>query len=312
MTHEHLSDEQLSAHLDGEMGDGAPAAVPGQAATQAAVHDAAVSDSEVGDEIAGCPTCRERLVALSRAQALVRLPVDPVLPSIRAAAVASALAEASESESVSVSPPTDLSYRAIGERRSPHIWTGAAAAAAILLVVVGVSLGLSHSRSAPSASSASAPATTSPSASSTHSARLRAPTPFGVAKKGGVTDLGSLPSVTALKAGVARALGSEKSADQSVSGSGAKATGKPSNSATAAPSSSALTTVPSMFSSCVMAAQSDAGGTGLLELVATATYARTPALVVVVDVTQSSSTAPGPVAVVVARSGCRVLARTTF
>jgi hypothetical protein len=61
---------------------------------------------------------------------------------------------------------------------------------------------------------------------------------------------------------------------------------------------------------CVTAAQRAAGGTGALELVATATYGHTPALVVVVDRTDPSS--PGRLAVAVAQSDCRVLARTTL
>jgi hypothetical protein len=68
--------------------------------------------------------------------------------------------------------------------------------------------------------------------------------------------------------------------------------------------------VKAAFSTCVTAGQRDAGRTSTLELVATATYDHTPALVVVADVTDPSST--GRLVVVVAQSGCRLLARTTL
>ncbi len=300
MTHEHLTDEQLSAYLDGE--------VRRPFSGRCRSRRGAVEERR-------WPAVRRAgsgWSALSRAQALVRLPVDPVLPSIRATAVASALAEGSApaSEPGPVSTPTRLSG---DERRKPKslpVWVGAAAA--LVLVVVGVSLGLAQSGKGPTATSAAAPeASTStssaPAGSPSHSTFApgqRVPTALSL--PGGLDDLGSFSSAGALKTGVARALDSKSSSDQSTSAPGVAA-GTPANASAQPPGFATATSAPAAFSACVTAAQRTAGVAGTTELVATATYRHTPALVVVVDVTDPSSA--GRRAVVVARTGCRVLTR---
>jgi hypothetical protein len=70
--------------------------------------------------------------------------------------------------------------------------------------------------------------------------------------------------------------------------------------------------VPPSFGTCITAAQRATDPSDTVVLVATATYRKTPALVVVVQAVGTSSTSAPRIAVVVARSGCRVLTRTTL
>ncbi len=123
---EHLSDEQLSAQLDGELHP----ARPGE------------PDAGAGAHLAACASCRRRRAALADARALVGTPVVPVTPSVKAAAVAAALAGGLPEERIAGRPPavTVLASR----RPAPRLLVGAAAAVALLVVGVGVSLGLTH------------------------------------------------------------------------------------------------------------------------------------------------------------------------
>ncbi len=311
MTHAHLTDEQLSAHLDGEPDDGAaPASEP-------------VDDVEA--QIATCGVCRERLAALSAARTLVRLPVVPVPPSVRAAAVEAAISEAFAPDDVAATAPTVavLTPRRV---RQSRVLVGTAAAAVVVVAAIAVPLGLSHG-SSPSAQSA-AVATTTP-----HSSDQRAATPsaapsaadHGVTSTtaAGIRNLGTVTSAGELRSRltpVVASLGSGKGA----SSDAFSAAGAPSTTEAAASSGFALNgTVPAAYARCVTVARGAAGVAATLTLVATVTYAHTSALVVVVHPTAGSSTAgppttgsstagSGSLAVVVARSGCRVLARTTL
>ena len=149
MTHEHLSDEQLSAYLDGEQGDDAGEDPP--------------SDRTVEVGIVGCDTCRHRLAALTGARALVRQPVAPVSSSVRSAAVESAVAEGL-GPLTAAGPGTGTGTGTVRQLRRPSrsspLLLGAAAAVA--LVVVGVSLGLSHIHNGGSVTSSASPAVTHP------------------------------------------------------------------------------------------------------------------------------------------------------
>ena len=66
MTDQHLDDEELSAHLDGESTE---------------VADGAPGSGRVDAHIAVCTACRLRLAALEATSALVRVPVAPVTPA---------------------------------------------------------------------------------------------------------------------------------------------------------------------------------------------------------------------------------------
>jgi hypothetical protein len=291
MTHEHLTDEQLSAHLDGEpvniqpTADGPP--------------DAAVHDGTVEAEITACETCRTRLAALAGARALVRLPVTPVLPSVRAEAVAAAMAEGRRTDQDRGQAPAVLSRQPRRKPRSAGIAIGAVAAAAVL-VAVGLSLGASHSNAPSAASSAVAGAP--------HRSAALGAVPTTEEPAAAVPDFGSISSIQALRSGLAGV--------PDFSAANQQPTSNDSTAATAAPSKSALvpeaSTVPAS-SPCVMAAPDKAGTSGTPTLVATVTYDHVPALVVVIDASASSSTTSSSrLVVVVARTGCRILARTSL
>jgi hypothetical protein len=313
MTHEHLSDEQLSAYLDGEQGDDAGEDPP--------------SDRTVEVGIVGCDTCRHRLAALTGARALVRQPVAPVSSSVRSAAVESAVAEGL-GPLTAAGPGTGTETGTVRQLRRPSrsspLLLGAAAAVA--LVVVGVSLGLSHIHNGGSVTSSASPAVTHPPPQRSSAA---APAASGV----GIPDLGSITSSSALRARVGAGL--TPSTHKQAVGNGSAFESQPAAPTSAgAPaasdnvkggSSTSLGTavsVPASLQTCVSAAERSAGTTAVLQWVATATYEHTPALVVVVHTTAPSSTtalsttagstAVSTTAVVVARTGCRVLARTTI
>ncbi|HXQ76325.1 MAG TPA: hypothetical protein VN791_07515 [Acidimicrobiales bacterium] len=296
MTHEHLTDEQLSAHLDGEPSEPSEPSATGV-------------DGSVDVRIADCETCRRRLAALSDARALVRRPVGAVPPSVRTTAVASAITEVLGPETGAGAISELAAHPSRRPGRSAPVLAGTAAAA-VLVVAVGVSLGLSHG-SSPTASSASSPVTG-------HAPATRHATePEGVPQKAAapgtttVRDLGSVSSPQDLRSRLAPLVGT--GADLGVQATVAGPAGQDNTAVAPSPGSfAAAGTVPAPLATCVAAAERASGTAGTLELVATATYDHTPALVVVTEVTGASSKAvSAPLAVVVARSGCRVLARTT-
>lgn len=285
MTHAHLNDEQLSAHLDGEWDDGPSDDTP---------------EGGLEAQIAGCDTCRRRLAALSDARALVRRPVVAGPPSVKTQAVESAIAEALGPETGAASTSELAARRARRSGRPARALVGAAAAVAVLVVAIGISRAVSHS-SSPAASSASAPVTRHQAATSGAPQKaLRAP-------GAPVPDLGSVSSAQDLRSRLAPVLAS---GNDELGTQGKAATQGTPGISSAAPSSNSFataSTVPAQFNPCVAAAQRVPGTSGALELVATVTYRHTPALVVVTAGMGGS----GPLAVVVASSDCRVLARTT-
>jgi hypothetical protein len=304
MTHEHLNDEQLSAHLDG-----VPYGPP---------PDTAASGETLESEIAGCDRCRHRLAVLAQARALVGLPVVAVSPSVRAAAVAAALADApADRPGPDSTAPTTL--RSSSSPRPTGALIGAAAAAAVLIVGVGLALGLSHGRS---------PTTTSAAvAAGSHSTpTVREPQKSVTTGTGGLADLGSVGSPASLRSRVTALLAS-KSGDQEalpVASSSPAGSGVPGNSSdeagtaqTPAAATAACAAAAEQSGSQPSAGQPSGAPTstttaGSFTVVATVTYRGTPALVAVQGSGSSSGAATPRVVVVLARTGCRVVARTTL
>jgi len=299
MTHDHLDDEQLSAHLDGEAHGGA-------------IHPTERRPS-VAAEIAACGTCRQRLAALSEARDLVRLPVAAVPPSLRAAAVEAAISEVFGPDAALGSPSAVTVLQPQRRPRQSRVLIGAAAAVAVLAVAVGVPLGLIEGGSTTAPSAAPSVATTV-----AHSPEQRAATPSAAApgvtatEAGGLTALGTVASAADLRSRllpVIASVGAGKDAAGHLSAAGNPVTTVPAASGGFAVNGS----LPAAFAPCVAAAEKATDTPNAAEIVGTLTYDHTPALVVVVPVTRTSSnTSSAHVAVVVARSGCGVLVRTTL
>jgi hypothetical protein len=244
---------------------------------------------------------------LDEARTLVRLPVEPVPPSMRAAAVEAAIADglADQSGSPGIAV-TSRAPRAIRRARPQRALVGAAAAVAVLVAAVGVSLGLAHT-STPTASSASRAAVHEPQRASASGSKA-------TSTSGGIPALGSIASPGALSRRLAPLLAAGDKVAQGNPSSNLSSSGAavgPTN-APAAGTYSAASTVPPSFGTCITAAQRATDPSDTVVLVATATYRKTPALVVVVQAVGTSSTSAPRIAVVVARSGCRVLTRTTL
>jgi hypothetical protein len=300
MSHEHLSDEQLSAYIDREPLD-EPAA------------------PDVDAAVASCAQCQERLAALEEARTLVRLPVAHISRSVRAAAVAAALADA---RSDARSDATNGSLT-IGDARSVPSTTSvrrssrwarvpAGAVAAVLIVVAlaaGIPIALSHSGSRPTSSAAShaaakRAATAAPSAASASGAGTAAALP----------DLGAIGSPKSLRSHLGPVVASGRYDQEFNSTSGLSALAPQSDSAgqSAGAPLGPATQSTSQFAKCVAAARQVAGADDTVVLVATVTYEHSPAVVVVVRIPTTSGRQAPHLAVVVARSDCRTLTRTSF
>jgi hypothetical protein len=292
MTHHHFSDEQLSAHLDGQENDTTAAGGP----------------PGIDAQIAACDRCRARFTALEEVRHRLRRGVVRVDGPAKAAAVAAALADGLDGgldgrhdrggqAAPWSSPSPDRHQRRL---------VGAAAAAAVVVVAVGISLAASHSQgSEPTA--ASSTATTHASEKSTPGASAASPQ---AAATSGLPDLGRVASPTALKARLVPALagkygtatGAPNQDNQSVQG----------ESATGATTSNGVS-VPEADSACVAVAEQVVGYFGSPTLVATVTYLGIPALAVVSPTAGSdTASAAGQNVVVITASSCRVLIRTTL
>ena len=214
----HLSDEHLSWYVDGSP------VVPGAAA---------VEPGRIAAHVAGCEPCRRRLQSLQRARAIVRTPVPPVAPAVRADAVSAVLrswAAAGEPDSRAARPQGAdggglPSIAALRLRRRRPGFIGAAAAVAVLLVVgVGVLVAnvVPSSTSSTANRAASAPASTTvpafsnapsapgPAAGASAGATTQPFATYGQAELGGASaplaQLGSVSSVGALRSTVSRVL----------------------------------------------------------------------------------------------------------
>jgi len=320
MSHEHLSDEHLSAYLDSAAPDR-----PSPAAADAAA-------------IATCASCRQRLDAIEDARALVRRPVAPVAPSARAEAVRAALsgvrtpdwadhgpsATATTTAATTTATTTTTTTNgngggigtasvapmasARGDRRPPRApLTAVAAAVVALALAAGIPIALSHHGST-AASTAAKTVHAAPRVPA--SATTSEPTATAASS---VLDLGQVRSPTALRSQLAPILKSRRAGPEF--GASSLVAPPQTQSDSAAPSPVPSAGIPAPFASCVATAHQEAGSGHTVAVVATLTYRGTAALAVVVAVTgptTTSSTTTRYLALVVARSDCRTLARTTF
>jgi hypothetical protein len=312
MTDDHLTDEQLSSHLDG---------FPG-----VDLDETVSASASFGAHLAGCSPCRERLAALESVRArLMQAPVPPVAPDVRAASIESVLRRAGEGRPDAVPPsPSDVHKQNPDliripspipmPRRRPQVLVGAAAAVLVLAAAVGVPLALLGQGSSDSVQSR-ASATAGPSvrrpAPADHSARASGT--YGLSKGATATvyALGPLSSVDGLRSRVAALSSQEFSAAAPEPQSAANATA-PTASGTSKTSAVSGAT-PIQFERCLASAVHTAGSTTIVRLLATATYKTTPALVYVFEPAPSGSAtenAGRSAVVVTARQGCRVLATT--
>lgn len=314
MTDGHLTDEQLSSHLDG---------------VSARDLDEKSAPSRA-DHLAACSTCRRRLAALGAVRDRMRTPVEPVAPEVRAASIASVLRAAGHDRS----GEGDRNEAGVGEpdgvpaapivmsRRRPQVLVGAAAAVLVLAAAIGIPLALSGG-STSGGSEASGPARASVSA------------PAGVNGTAGlsqhvtsaVSDLGTLESVGALRSRVDGLLPAASSAAPT----GQAATGAIPGASPPVPAASPTAPGPSgsgsqdlnnpfgvpqattsQFEQCLSSARRVAGSASparTVQLLATATFEGTPALVYVF---QPETGTDVRLAVVVARDGCKVLTTTSL
>jgi hypothetical protein len=301
MTDGHLSDEQLSSHLDEvEPTAGSPTA-----------------GSATDGHLVGCAPCRQRLAALDRVRAVMRTPVAPVSREVRAASIATVLRTAEARDA-----PASIS------RRRPQMLVGAAAAVLVLAVAIGVPLALSSHNTATSEASAPTTAVREPLQRHKSSAAGTAAVPgFSAIPIASVSDLGKLASVAALRSRVARLLPTASSAvpsDQPTTGAEAPTPNTATPTGTKGVGSEfenefnlGANKTASEFERCLPTAEDAAGPTPTVQLLATATYRETPALVFVFAsqpaADQSSNAtgagaASGSEVVVTARDGCKVLA----
>jgi hypothetical protein len=290
MTHHHLTDEQISAFIDGEGAD----------------------DAEL---LAGCQTCRGRRDQLEAARALLQVPVTPVAPAVRAAAVAAALAgaetpsepEAGPSEGAAVAMSSPRPHR---RRPSGELVGSVAAAVVVLGLAVGIPVGLSHGGMAGTSASPSASrAAHEPGRKSLSTTGTSTLHPAAGASAPSLFDLGSVNSTSGLRRRLDPVL---RSPEVQVSPlSTASGTAKNGTTDQAASPAFATAGLAPALATCVAAARAVVGSAYPLLLVATVRYGDTPAVVVVVrtPATGTTTTTGRPV-VVVTRTDCRVLAVT--
>ncbi len=300
MTEGHLTDEQLSSHLDEDSGPG--------------VDETAASSTR--DHLVGCGSCRRRLAAFEAVRARLRTPVPPVTPRLRGASIASVLRTAGEGDPDSPTGAAGAATAAAGvvaadpvrihSRRRPRVLVGVAAAVLVLAALVSVPLALSgQNTSAPSSATAkSATASTAMSkagqAQSGHQAGASAAE--GYSASGAITEsLGETSSLEGLRSRVAAAL-AVRSATANAPEAGAFPSSTPGPTGT-----------PSQFERCLPSAMHDAGPSRVLRLLGAVTFKRTPALVYVFGPSSrgsSTGNAARSAVVVVARDGCRALGIT--
>jgi hypothetical protein len=300
----HLTDEQLSSHLDDTA---APSAV--SVASVASTPPAPTPHvSPTGAHLLACARCRDRLAELGAVRTLLRTPVPTLDRDARAASIATVLRRAEAARA-----PTPI------RRRRPQVLVGAAAA---VLVAAAIAVPLALSDHAGTNTAASAPASTavhqsplsgqaSPSSSATNESAGPATTT--------VPDLGRLDSPDALRSGVSGLLGASAAAATATSQ-------QPTPSTTGASGSTATVLNPPLhptpdttgaFERCLALARRVVGPTGTLQVLATADYKGTAALVFVFG-PQPAGQTPGsgdgrqPTVVVVSSSSCGVLVDTSL
>jgi hypothetical protein len=309
MTDGHLTDEQLSSHLDAASGAGRD-------------EKAAAS---IEEHLAVCAPCRQRLAALGAVRQVLRRPLPPVDRDVRSASIASVMAAVGEDSSgVDASAGSGVDGRPAPiaiTRRRPQVLVGAAAAVLVLAAAIGVPLALAGKSA--SQSTASAPAAGASSGPDETHQGNRASGTEGISANAAdtVSNLGKVGSPEALRVRVAQIL------------PGASAAAPTKNAATSSPPSPTSTTgtgssgskvpgpfsvqrglgTPGQFERCLSSATRAVGPARTVQLLATATYSGTPALVYVFGPSSSGSasgTAARSAVVATARDGCRFLATT--
>ena len=310
MTELHLTDEQLSSHID-RTGSGAH------------IEPQIGADRPLVDEhLRMCDACRARLVMFEEVRGLIGQPVAPVSSEVRAAAVASALQEgtvasvresggdedrgrpaAVEGRGARLEPPTPV--RLPGRAR-PRVVAGIAAA---LVLAGGIGAALSLGRSSSSNSATTGAARSMASAGYPPSNIQHGST----GEPGFVGDLGAVGSSVQLQLRLSPS--NDRLKQSSASSSAGAALGSPGFS-TQGPANSAGAggTALSHVAACLSTAVHATNGSRTLELTATANYRSTPAVVflfgAVSGATQGS--AGRSLAVVTAAAGCRVLVTTSL
>jgi hypothetical protein len=293
MTHHHLTDEQISAFIDGEGAD----------------------DAEL---LAQCETCRQRREQLEAARGLLRVPVTPVAPAVRAAAVAAALAgaearnEPGSGGSEGGSAVCDLA-RPHRRRPSGELIGSVAAAVVVLGLAVAIPVGLSHGGgSSPSASPSARAAPHGPEQKSlsTRANPTGAPSALSAGTATGhLPDLGSINSTTSLRRRLS-SVQQRQALRQGPANTGSAAT-KNGTTDQAAPPAFATSGLSPGVTTCVAAARAVVSSSDPLLLVATVRYRNTPALAVLVQTPDTGTgTTTGRRVVVVTRTDCRVLVVT--
>jgi hypothetical protein len=311
MTGNHLSDELLSVHIDGA------------AAGAAAENSGGAPDVEA--HLATCRQCAARLASLRSVSELVRTPPAPVSAHARAAAIATAVAQASsEDTSPQAYPagnaPAAPAYRLAWYRRPSALAGAAAAAVVVAALAVPLALGTS-SPSRPSASKASRLPPASDENGALHkSAAASEPSVPAPQAAPALPDLGAIGSTAQLRSDVAAlaSSGAAKTTGPSASGSAsgsastaAPAVAPPPSGYSAPPPASTAEVVP-----CVQSARTAAhGGAYGPGEVATAIYQGTAALVMEFWPTPTAPSPAGAVGTqgviaVVSQSDCAVLATT--
>jgi hypothetical protein len=283
-TDRHLTDEQLSSHLD----------------------DTAEPASATSAHLLECARCRDRLAELGAVGTLLRTPVPKLDRDARAASIATVLRRAEAARA-----PTPI------RRRRPQVLVGAATA---VVVAAAIAVPLALSDHAGTNTAASAPASTAvhqaplsgqPSAGSA-SNESAGPAPTTV------PDLGRLDSPDALRSGASGLLGAAAAATATTQQATPSTTGASGSTATASnPPLHPAPDATGAFERCLAPAQRVVGPTRTLQVLATANYEGTASLVFVFG-PQSAGQPPGsgdgrqPTVVAVSSSTCSVLVDTSL
>jgi hypothetical protein len=314
MTDGHLTDEQLSSHLDG-------------------IHAAHTDETfapvapDVGRHLSGCDPCRRRLVALETVRGRLRTPVSPVSPEVRAASIETVLARFGENQpdvgsgvtGTDAAGGSDVRVRPGGRdapipipRRRPQVLVGAAAAVLVLAAAVGVPLALAGHTASESAQSTSAAKAPNPPSGEEHSARASGAAGLPGSATATIYDFGKVSSVSALRSRVTALRTNEFSAQATTKSPNQSASSvAPKANSTATASGSFGT--PGQFEHCLSSAMRAAGSARVANLVATATLKGSPTLVYVFQPDTSGSptgNSARTAVVATALDGCKVIATT--
>jgi len=319
----HLTDEQLSSRLDRVSGFGPDGAGHGES------ERAGQRAGQKGDDhLVSCARCRARMAALEAVRDLVRTPVVPVAPDMRAASIAAVLRESEVPQAGAGRAEGPIPMKV---RRRPQVLVGSAAAVLILAAAVGVPLALSG-RSTSGGSAGSGAVRSSIRASSgpeSHNQAASATTGLSNYLNAPLADLGAVDSVEALgaRAATLQPLASTVAQNAPLTtgtptasgkgGSGSNAGGTLSPTATPTPyGASAKSVTPAtpatitLFEHCLSSAVGAAGLNRAVEALATAVFRGAPALVYVFMPASGGSVtgkAAQSVVVATARAGCGVL-----